>query len=192
MSKGSKFEREIAKKLSLWWTEGQSDDIFWRTSGSGARAKVRSKKNQSTFGQYGDIQATNPIGQPLLDLCTIELKRGYSKDSFADILDKPDNAKKQTYEKFIDQAIQDSINAKVPYWMLIVARNRKKSLVFISHTFYDRIRKISVLFDNCTKCILIYPISAIMECRILCMTLDDFLAKFTSSIVYQMLEDKVE
>ncbi len=61
MPKGSNFEREICKLLSLWWTNDKRDDIFWRTSGSGARATTRSKTKQKTFGQYGDVQATDPI-----------------------------------------------------------------------------------------------------------------------------------
>ena len=29
--KGSAFEREICKKLSLWFTENERDDIFFRS-----------------------------------------------------------------------------------------------------------------------------------------------------------------
>ena len=67
-AKGSQFERTVCKDLSLWWTKGKRDDVFWRTSGSGARAKTRSKTGEKTFGQYGDVQATDPIGQPLICL----------------------------------------------------------------------------------------------------------------------------
>lgn len=138
--KGSSFEREICKILSLWWTDGTRDDIFWRTSGSGARAKTRSKKNQTTFGQYGDIQATDPIGQPLLDIMSIELKRGYSKSSFADMFDKPAKAAQQIFESFLEQALQDSINANTPYWVLIVRRDRKETCVFMPRTLARRLK----------------------------------------------------
>ena len=75
MAKGSAFEREIAKLLSLWWSDCERDDIFWRTQTSGARATSRKRRGQDTFGQYGDIQACDPVGQPLLDCCIIEIKR---------------------------------------------------------------------------------------------------------------------
>ncbi len=137
--KGSAFEREICKQLSLWWTKGKRDDVFWRSTTSGARATVRNRKGQKTFGQYGDVQATDPIGQPLLDVCTIELKRGYTKDTIANILDAPKKAIKQMYEKFIDQATKDYKKAGSIFWMLIVKRDRKESVVYISMKFYRKL-----------------------------------------------------
>lgn len=139
--KGSSFEREICKQLSLWWSNNTNEDIFWRTSGSGARAKIRSKQNKNTFGQYGDIQATNPIGQPLINVCSIELKRGYSKSTFGDLLDKPSKAAKQQYELFIEQAITDSHNAKSPYWWLITKRDRRDAIIFIPFFFYKLLKQ---------------------------------------------------
>lgn len=76
--KGSEFEREISKRLSLWWSDGKRDDIFWRTSGSGARATTRRKKSQKTAYEYGDITFTDPDGKPFIDYFLVELKRGYS------------------------------------------------------------------------------------------------------------------
>ena len=139
-AKGSDFERTICKQLSLWWTGGERNDVFWRTAGSGAMAKTRSKSSQTAFGQYGDIQATDPVGQPLMDVFTIELKRGYSKYTFQDLLDKPKKAAVQEYEKFINQATQDHKNAKSKYWMLIVRRDRREPLVCVPFAFYSLLR----------------------------------------------------
>ena len=36
--KGSEFEREMCKCLSLWWTDSKRDDVFWRSAQSGGRA----------------------------------------------------------------------------------------------------------------------------------------------------------
>ncbi len=140
MAKGSNFERDICKQLSLWWSYGKFDDIFWRTSGSGARATVRSKKGQATFGQYGDVQATDPQGQYLIDICTIEIKRGYSKSTFADLIEKSESAAEQTYEKFLNQVIIDSKKADSFAWMLIVKRDRKEAIIFIPLHFYKVLR----------------------------------------------------
>ncbi len=139
MPKGSNFEREICKLLSLWWTNGKRDDVFWRTSGSGARATTRSKKKQKTFGQYGDVQATDPIGQPLIDLCTIEIKRGYSKSTFADLIEESTiaNAKPCMYEKFIKQAKRDCKKADTPWWLLIVKRDRRKTIIIYPPQLFD-------------------------------------------------------
>jgi len=149
MAKGSSFERGICKLLSEWWTYNKRQDVFWRTAGSGAMATTRNKTNQRAFGQYGDIQATDPIGQPLIDLCSIELKRGYSKFTFADLLDKMPTAKEQMYELFFEQAYDDSIKADVRYWMLIAKRDRREALVYIPIEFFKALKAKDC---NLTKC----------------------------------------
>jgi len=128
--KGSNFEREICKKLSLWWTDDKRDDVFWRTAGSGARATVR---NKNTFGQHGDVQATDPIGQPLIDLCNIELKRGYNASTLSDFLDRVPKKKesKCQLQKFIEQAITDCRSRDDgSEWMLLVKRDYKEVILF--------------------------------------------------------------
>lgn len=129
--KGGAFERLICKQLSLWWTRGMRDDIFWRTAGSGARATIRSTKRLGTKNQYGDVQATDPIGQPLIDLCTIEIKKGYGRNSYFDLIDKLPNETKQPYKKFIQQAIDQHEAAETEWWMLITKRDYKETLIAI-------------------------------------------------------------
>ena len=138
-SKGSTFERKICTLLSEWWSDGARDDIFWRTAGSGARAKVRGRKKKSTAGQHGDICATDPIGQPLIDVFTMELKRGYNRHTIADLLDKPIGATKQEYEKWIEQAIESHTQARSFTWMLIVQRDRRDTLVFVPDYALDKL-----------------------------------------------------
>lgn len=77
-NKGSKFERKIAQKLSLWWTDNERDDIFYLTSGSGARATQRKKKGVDTANSSGDIGIIDPIGKPFIDMFLIEVKSGYT------------------------------------------------------------------------------------------------------------------
>ena len=138
--KGGSFERRIAPKLSMWWTHGERDDIFWRTAGSGARAKVRSHKNKKTFGQTGDIQAVDPIGSPFIELCNLELKIGYNKWSILDILDKPKRSVKQTLEQFLEKTEMDAAIAGSPFPCLIAGRDRRQVLMFIPHKLYCMIR----------------------------------------------------
>lgn len=135
-SKGSSFERKLCKQLSLWWTHGERDDIFWRTSGSGARAKSRGKQGAKTFGQYGDMQATDPIGQPLIDLFTFEFKIGYGKASFSDILDKGSKAAKQIWEKWVHQVQGDHFDGHSFAWALITKRDRREPIIFIPSYAY--------------------------------------------------------
>lgn len=81
MAKGGDFERDISRFLSLWWTHDERDDIFWRTSASGARATARATKFKKTKYDHGDITFTDPIAKPMLDLMVIEAKRGYTNTS---------------------------------------------------------------------------------------------------------------
>jgi len=128
-SKGSAFERQICKELSKWWTKGERDDIFWRSSQSGGRAKFRGRKGKATYGQHGDITATDPIGCPLTELITIEVKRGYNKASIQDMLDKRPNAANQEWEKWFYQTYESMVMADTYTWMIISKRDRRKTLV---------------------------------------------------------------
>ena len=130
--KGSSFERELCKKLSLWWTDGDREDIFWRTAGSGARATVRSKQGKQTAGQHGDIAATDPDGKDFLSVVTIEMKRGYNKDTFQDLFDSLETSAVQTYEKWIAQAYHSSLAAESYSWMIITKRDRRIPIVICS------------------------------------------------------------
>ncbi len=134
-AKGSSFERVISKKLSLWWTNNEKEDVFWRTSNSGGRATVRGQKGKKTCNQHGDLCAIDPIGEPFLKMFAIEIKKGYSKHTIADLLDKPEKAADQEYEKWIKQAIASQVGSGSRYWMIIVQRNRRECLVFFPYKF---------------------------------------------------------
>jgi hypothetical protein len=144
MAKGGAFEREICKRLSLWWTDGEDDSCFWRTSNSGGRATVRGKQGKKTSGHYGDVAATDERGKPFLDLFTIEIKRGYNRCTSAELLDKPARAKAQQYETWIAKAREDSAAAGSSSWMLIHKRDQREAVVFIP-------KVTSVAIDNFFK-----------------------------------------
>ena len=129
-SKGSSFEREVCKELSLWWTNQEADDIFWRSHTSGARATQRKKKGKTTYGQDGDVTATHPCGQPLLDFFSIEIKRGYAKHTIHDCLDKAKTMKQQPFADFIEQAWLGHDNAQSRYWLLIHKRDRRMAMAY--------------------------------------------------------------
>lgn len=140
--KGSGFERELCRELSWWWTHDRLDDVFWRSQASGARATQRTKKGRTTKGQYGDIAATDPIGIPLINIITIEAKRGYSDFSFNELLDKKGHTGPGDWEKLIAQAIRSSIEASTPAWMLVTRRDSRCEFFWIPKHFFLNLRSV--------------------------------------------------
>lgn len=129
-NKGGRYEREVCRALSMWWTDGARDDVFWRTSASGARATARGKRGRDTAGQHGDVAATDPSGAPLIDAFTIEIKRGYHSVTLHDLLDRPEGAKLQGWEGFVSQAMEGHERAGSYAWLLITRRDRRKALIW--------------------------------------------------------------
>lgn len=128
--KGSAFEREICKKLSLWWTNGKRDDVFWRSSQSGGRATTRAKQGKTTAGSYGDICALDPIGAPLLEAFTIELKRGKSGGFPGDVIDLEFGGK-NPWIKTVEQVRRARKQAGSKTWMIIAKRDRRLTMIYM-------------------------------------------------------------
>lgn len=135
-AKGSSFERAICKQLSIWWTQDLDtprDDIFWRSSGSGARATVRHRKGISTANSEGDIVFIDPLGKPLMDLLCIELKCGYGDWSIADHLET--KQKKSQFWDFWRQATESAFN-KNAFAALIYKKDRRNAMIAFSNKFF--------------------------------------------------------
>jgi hypothetical protein len=133
--KGSAWEREFARELSLWWSNGAADDWFWRTGGSGGRATNRAKTGKATANGSGDICAQTSEAQLLLAHITFELKRGYSYTTIQDLLDKP--VLNSDMHKFIEQASRSASLAGTRTWGLVVRRDRRSPLLITNSEFFD-------------------------------------------------------
>ncbi len=135
-NKGTPFERKICKLLSKWCSGGKSDAIFWRTSISGGRTTVRAKKGLETPNSYGDVCAIDPLGIPLMDLVSIELKRGYSGQlTIQNLLDS--KQKDPLLLKFWRQAERDRALGRKRWSWLIFQRDRKQACVIFNRLFRD-------------------------------------------------------
>jgi hypothetical protein len=122
--KGSKFEREVCSKLSLWITKGEHKDALWRSSMSGGRATVHVKKG-GTNRQAGDICAVAPEGHVLTDKFYIECKHYKSLDLGNFFLGRNGRLRKFWY-KTVAQATKHNRNP-----MLIAKQNNVPALVLI-------------------------------------------------------------
>ena len=176
-AKGSSFERLICKRLSLWWTNGETDSVFWRTSNSGGRATVRGRKGKKTSNQHGDICAIDPIGEPFLNMFAVELKKGYSKHTIADLLDKPEKAADQEYEKWIKQAIASQVGSGSRYWMIIVQRTRRIPLVFVPYKFCAEICGEDTTMEGTTPSLVIDVQMKNVKQVVIGMSLESFLGR---------------
>lgn len=72
--KGTRFEREVCKSLSLWISRGEREDVFWRSAMSGGRATVRARSGIQLKAQAGDVSPISALGEQLLDRFVIECK----------------------------------------------------------------------------------------------------------------------
>jgi len=73
-SKGFGFERQMCRLWSRWWTGGESDDIFWRTAGSGSRATARRRRGADDKWNHGDMKPDDPSGYELCSKWCFEFK----------------------------------------------------------------------------------------------------------------------
>ena len=148
--KGGNNEREKAKQISRWWTEGERDDVFWRDN-SGARATSRAKTGKSTAAGYGDITLSDPCGEALLRICTIELKRGYQELDMMALLDSKAE-KTKIFLNFWRQVSRDSSLAEKNGWgkfpVLITHRDRKRPLITLDKKLFASIREFSGDYPN--------------------------------------------
>lgn len=136
MAKGGQFERDFCRQLSTWWSLGilgeEHDDLFWRTAGSGAMATTRSKQNKKTRGHYSDVTSTDPIGNPLTNMITFELKRGYNKANIGELIYTSERKKKPcTYQEWITKLKKTAQHAGSPWWMLIHKPDFKKPVITV-------------------------------------------------------------
>lgn len=73
-AKGAEFERHVCKRLSLWMSDGEREDLFWRSAMSGGRATLQNRKGVKNKTQEGDITSLDPLGHLLTDEYVIECK----------------------------------------------------------------------------------------------------------------------
>ena len=129
MPKGGEWERDLSRALSLWWTEGDRNDLVWRTAGSGARATARSKTGQGTAGGAGDLMATHPDAAPLFQYWLIEAKRGYART-------EPNKSINVLY--WLDRPVGTKVPKLYSWWVKAEAEraqhNRCETAIFFRRT----------------------------------------------------------
>lgn len=168
MAKGGNFELKIAKILSLWFSNGDRDDLVCRTDSSGGRATIRTAKNKkSSKYWYGDLKNSDDVAKPMFDEWSIECKTGYSKKNKKsitkwDILDLIDSTKKVTiFEEMWEQCKRDAeLSERQP--ILIFGRSLRSPCIVMNFDYFKGktalgIRYLTASFNN--EVILIFKLS---------------------------------
>jgi len=120
-SKGSQFERDISRSLTVWLTGQAKPYAFWRSPASGGLATI-SELNQDLGG---DIIGLTEEAKEICSIISIELKTGYPKTSFWQHFK---NIKNFNIKVFWRQCVEDAERAsKLP--MLIYRKKGNKPIV---------------------------------------------------------------
>jgi hypothetical protein len=148
MRKGSGFERTVCRQLSLWFSRGKNEDLFYRTAGSGARSTARAKKGKTTANSAGDIGYLDAAGKPLIEAITFELKCGYNNIDTTSLIDTAPRRKRPQLLEFIEQAVDSAKNAQSKYWAVIHKRNGKQALIQFPMSMWQQIQELFVNRSN--------------------------------------------
>ena len=103
---------------------------------------TRQKRGRTAFGQHGDIQATDPIGQPLVDVFSIEAKRGYKEACFWDVFNSAARGRaSKPWERWFAQSIEAKQHSGALSAMLIHKTDRKRTMVFFEYKTFKLLRE---------------------------------------------------
>jgi hypothetical protein len=83
-AKGSDFERVMCKRISVWLSGGESDDLIWRNKGQ----PNRSIKGRRRLEQFGDAHAIAGAAEWFMNRYNIEFKNVVELDLLEQV-DKP-------------------------------------------------------------------------------------------------------
>ena len=139
--KGSGFERQIAKELSLWHSKGKDAFIFSRRSGSGGA----SRDIKGATGSGGDIFADKPAGKWLMDHTMFELK--FYKDLKSDLWNYLADGKGGKIEEFIKQ-VKSSAKPYKRTWTLIFKCNRYPAFILTNSKCLQSVIKDPVIIKR--------------------------------------------
>lgn len=164
-SKGSAFERTICRLLSTWISQGQREDIFWRSAGSGAMATSRFRSGKKGTTQGGDIVAVDPLGAEFTKNITIEAKAGYSKMSVQDLLDRPES--KSEFLAWIEQVRESMQQGQTKDWLILWKRNRSEIMCYSRRTLFDFVQpaSYSMIKYGIGKAVYMFPFSSFLRIK---------------------------
>jgi len=134
-SKGSQWERDVAKYLTQWLTGQQKEYYFWRSPGSGAVSTV----SGTNPGLHGDIiPLKEEADKALCSKTVIECKNGYPTASLDNFLK---NSKNYKIKEFWEQVVHDSERVNKYPMLIYKKKGMSTPWIGISADFYSKLKK---------------------------------------------------
>lgn len=127
-AKGSEWERQVGKMLSMWLTYGARPDIFSRNVLSGGTFTLAQNKGQSSSHMPGDLMAAHPLAFDFLSQYLIECKHLASLGLENYLFDR---SGKGEMTKIVALAASQAEHAGLDF-MLIAKQNYRDPLVIIA------------------------------------------------------------
>lgn len=143
--KGNSWERNLAVHISLWWTKGVRDDVFYRSQNSGGRATARGKVGKKADLHCGDIAASDSEGEPLVKTLIFEAKKGYDDVTIHSIID---GKKQSELILWFEKAETDMRRAGAYYWAVIHRRDYREPLLYVPCSLVWKLEMLGVSFEE--------------------------------------------
>lgn len=121
--KGSSFERDTCRKLSLWLSQGERDDLLWRSAMSGGRATVGLADGVTRRAQAGDLSSIDAMSHSFIDTHVVECKHYRMIEADTLVF-----TNKGELAKFWDRAQEDAMEHGKRPW-LIAKQNHRPTLL---------------------------------------------------------------
>lgn len=123
--KGAQFERDVCVKLSRWVSNGDREDIFWRSAMSGGRATLGRARGKRHSAQVGDISCIHPCGHRFIEAFAPECKN-YANLDYPGLL----TGKGNLIKFWAEISKQASDHNKLPF--LVAKQNRFPTFVCLN------------------------------------------------------------
>ena len=134
-AKGSAYERELCKRISSWFSGGETEDLFWRTSGSGSRATNRRRLGRSTNRfDFGDMKHEVPEGLPLSENLCWEFRSRARFDTFTVFGTGEEDPKTSILSSWAKACYEAECSDRNP--VLITKAVRRPEIIWVPYGIY--------------------------------------------------------
>lgn len=133
--KGSSWERDVCKRLSIWLTGKEKPVVFWRSPSSGGLGTIKTAENVT-----GDIISISDVSKWVCQKFSIECKNGYPS---ADLFKHFKKVKNDEIEQFWTQCIRDS-QTENKYGILVFKKKGNQPIIGIEKSVYDQLIEMSL------------------------------------------------